>query len=180
MFDLKCFSMPIFQNMRIDIIKKDITIVTIVIINTFLIISTATAQEQASKPRKSGSQSSVTKNKEMVVKIFQEVINNRNISYIDEVYVTNVIDRSAFPGQAPGTVGLKEAVNGFYETFSDLKVTVEDVIAEGNKVATRETWKGTKKSNGKVGSGTVLHIFWIQEGKVTEEWSTGWDWIDKL
>lgn len=116
----------------------------------------------------------------MILKLFQEVINQRNISYIDEVYVPDAIDHSAFPGQAPGIAGIKEAVKGFLEIFPDLKVTVEDIIAEGNKVASRETWKGTKKSTGKSVSGSVLHIFRIQDGKITEEWSKGWEWADQL
>ncbi len=125
--------MPVFQNTRINIIKKTTTIVTIFIFNTFLIISTATAQEQTSKAEKSVNQNSaLTKNKEMILKLFQEVINQRNVSYFDQVYVPNAIDHSAFPGQAPGTAGIKEAIKGFLETLSDLKVTVEDVIAEGN------------------------------------------------
>lgn len=114
----------------------------------------------------------------MILKLFQEVINQRNVSYFDQVYIPNAIDHSAWEGQAPGRAGIKEAVKGFLETFSDLKVTDIDIIAEGNKVATREIWEGTQKSAGKASSGSVIHIFWIQDGKVTEEWSKGWDWVD--
>ncbi len=181
MFYLKCLPMPVFQNTGINIVKKTAAIVALFIINAFLIISTATAQEQTSKAEKNVNQNStLTRNKEMILKLFQEVINQRNVSYFDQVYVPNAIDHSAWSGQGPGTAGIKEAVKGFLETFSDLNVTVEDVIVEGNKVVTRETWKGTQKSTGKAGSGSVIHIFWIQDGKVTEEWSKGWDWADKL
>lgn len=181
MFYLKCFRMQVFQNTKLAIIRKTATAVTFFLINAFLIISTATAQEQTPNAEKSANQNSaLTKNKEIILKLFQEVINQRNVSYFDQVYVPNAIDHNAWAGQAPGIAGIKEAVKGFLETFSDLKVTVEDVIAEGDKVATRETWTGTQKSTGKKGSGSVIHIFWIKDGKVTEEWSKGWEWADKL
>ena len=122
----------------------------------------------------------LTENKEIVLNVFQEVINQRNVSHIDQVYIPDAIDHSAWPGQKPGTAGIIEAVKGLLELFSDLTVSVEDIIVEGDKVATRETWTGTKKSNGKNGSGTVMHIFWIKDGKVTEEWSQGWEWIDQF
>jgi predicted SnoaL-like aldol condensation-catalyzing enzyme len=180
MFYLKYLWALFFQYRR-DFVKKAAIFVTFFIINTFLIISTAIAQEQTSKAEKGINQTSaLLENKEIILKLFHEVINLRNVSYFDQVYVPNAIDHSAWPGQAPGTAGIKQAVKEFLETFSELKVTVEDVIAEGNKVATRETWKGTHTSTGKAGSGSVIHIFWIQDGKVTEEWSRGWDWADKL
>ncbi len=181
MFHLKCFPMQIFQNTKIAIIRKTATAVTFFLINIILIISSSTAQAQTTNAKKSANQNStVTKNKEIILKLFQEVINQRNVSYFDQVYVPNAIDHNAWAGQAPGIAGIKEAVKGFLETFSDLNVTVEDVIAEGDKVTTRETWQGTQKSTEKKDSGTVIHIFWIKDGKVTEEWSKGWEWADKL
>lgn len=92
----------------------------------------------------------------------------------------NMVDHSAFPGQAPGTEGIKNAVGDLLETFPDLKVTVEDLIAEGDKVVSRETWRGTHGPTGKAATGSIIHIFRISEGTITDEWSLGWDWLEKL
>ena len=119
-------------------------------------------------------------NKELILRLFREVFNQHAISAIDELYAPDVVDHSAFPGQAPGTEGIKFAIKGFFEIFSDLNVTVEDVIAQGDKLATRETWRGTQGPSGKAAVGSVMHIFRIRKGKITDEWSRGWDWLEKL
>lgn len=122
----------------------------------------------------------IENNKQVILHLFQEVVNQRNPSAIDDLYASNVVDHSAFPGQAPGTEGIKNAVRDFLRAFADLEVTVEDMIAEDDKVVTRETWRGTHGPTGKTATGTVIHIFRIREGQITEEWSQGWDWLENL
>jgi ketosteroid isomerase-like protein len=122
----------------------------------------------------------VDQNKQLILRLFGEVFNRQAIAVIDELYAPNVVDHSAFPGQAPGTEGIKFAIKGFFEIFGDLEVTVEDVVAEDDKVVTRENWRGAHRPSGKTASGSVIHIFRIREGKITDEWSQGWDWLEKL
>ena len=119
-------------------------------------------------------------NKQLILRLFEEVFNQQSISVIDELYDPNVVDHSAFPDQAPGVKGINSAITGFFEIFDNLNITVEEIIAEDNKVVTRETWRGTHKHTGKIAEGTVIHIFHITEGKITDEWSRGWDWLEKL
>lgn len=124
--------------------------------------------------------SELENNKQLILRVFQEVLNERNPSVIDELCAPNMVDHSAFPDQAPGTEGIKNAVGDLLETFPDLKVTVEDLIAEGDKVVSRETWRGTHGPTGKAATGSIIHIFRISEGTITDEWSLGWDWLEKL
>lgn len=125
-------------------------------------------------------QSITEKNKQLILELFQKVINEKNPSFIDDLYIPDVVDHSAFPGQALGTEGIKNAVQDFLETFTDLEATVEDVIAEDDKVVTRETWKGILKPSGKSVEGSVIHIFRIRDGKITDEWSRGWSWLKNI
>lgn len=122
----------------------------------------------------------IEQNKQLVLRLFEEVFNQQALSVIDELYAPNVVDHSAFPDQVPGREGIKSAIKGFFETIDDLEVTVEDIIAEDDRVVTRETWRGTHVPSGKTAAGTVIHIFRIREGKITDEWSRGWDWLEKL
>ncbi|MHC1755206.1 MAG: ester cyclase [Methanosarcina sp.] len=119
-------------------------------------------------------------NKQLILRLFREVFNQQALSVIDELYASNMVDHSAFPGQAPGTEGIKFAIKGFFETIKDLEITVEDIIAEDDKVVTRETWRGIHGPSGKTAAGSIIHIFRIREGKITDEWSRGWDWFEKL
>ncbi len=119
-------------------------------------------------------------NDQLVLRLFGEVFNKHDASVIDELYDPNVVDHAAFPDQAPGVAGIKSAISGFFEMFDDLNITVEDVIAEDDKVVTRETWRATHRTSGKSASGTVIHIFRVRDHKITDEWSRGWDWLEKL
>ena len=123
---------------------------------------------------------SINRNKQVVLRLFNEVFNQRSLSVLDMLYDPNVVDHSAFPDQASGVEGIKSAIIDFFEVFDNLKITVEDVIAEDDKVATREVWRGTHKPSGKVAEGTIIHIFRLHEGKIIDEWSRGWDWLERL
>lgn len=125
-------------------------------------------------------QSIIEKNKQLILGLFNEVFNQQTTSVIDKFYAPNVVDHSAFPGQATGTKGIKNTVQDFLETFADLEVAVEDVIAENDKVVTRETWKGIHNPSGKSVEGSVIHIFRIRGDKITEEWSRGWSWLEEI
>ncbi len=130
--------------------------------------------------KKEGKNMTINENKQVVLRLFGEVFNQQSLSVIDELYDSSVVDHSAFPDQVPGIEGIKSAIKGFFGIFDNLKITVEDVIAEDDKVVTREIWRGTHKLSGKAAEGTVIHIFRIRDGKIADEWSRGWDWLEKL
>ena len=116
-------------------------------------------------------------NKQLVERVFEELINEKKVENIDLYYVPGVIDHSAWPGQAPGREGLKQAIESFHKSYRDLHVQVDEVITSGNNVVTRETWKAVNSTTSKPVTGTVIHIFKLEDGKVTDEWSEGWEWL---
>jgi len=123
---------------------------------------------------------SVEENKALIRRVFEEVLNQRNVAVIDEAFAPDSVDHSAWEGQAPGPAGVKEAVSGVLDLFPDLRVTVESAIGEGDHVATRETWRGTHAPTGKPATGTVMHLFRLSGGRIAEEWSEGWGWFEQL
>ena len=120
---------------------------------------------------------SLEENKARIHRLFEEAVNRQNVAVIDEMFAPTFVDHSAWPGQAPGPAGTKQALTDFYAAFPDLHVTLETVIAEGEQVATRETWHGTNATTGKQATGTVMHFFQFADGKIVEEWSEGWGWL---
>lgn len=116
-------------------------------------------------------------NKELVKKIFEELINKKDLTALDRYVAKDVVDHSAWPGQAPGREGLRAAVSGLHEGYPDIRANVKQVIAEGDMVSTREEWTATEKATGKKRSGWVMHMFKIKNGIITEEWSKGWEWL---
>lgn len=141
-----------------------------------LLVSSASAQEGGH----TGAHMPIDQNKQLILRLFGEVFNHQSIAVVDELYAPNVVDHSAFPGQAPGTEGIKSAIKGFFGIFDDLEVAVEEVVAEDDMVVTRERWRGKHRLSGISATGTVIHIFRIHDGKITDEWSRGWDWLEKL
>jgi predicted ester cyclase len=54
-----------------------------------------------------------------------------------------VRDREGYPGQAPGPEGYRQVVTAIRDAFPYLRLTVGDILAEGDKVAFRYTMEGT-------------------------------------
>jgi steroid delta-isomerase-like uncharacterized protein len=123
---------------------------------------------------------------ELVRRIFEEAVNQGDTDVIGEIYAENFIDHSPGPDQAPGPAGIVNVVNQYRAAIPDLKITIEDVIVAGDRVITRETWRGTHRH--KLGDllptnasfvATRIHIFRIENGRVAEEWTAG-SIIDRL
>ncbi|HEX7847153.1 MAG TPA: ester cyclase [Chitinophagaceae bacterium] len=141
----------------------------------FLLINACNMHEE----KNSSVQPSVQeKNKELIRTGFDNVVNKQNYSLIDSLFADSIYDHGAFEGQEQGFAGFKKAVIDFLSTFSHIEATIEEIIAERDIVATREHWTVTRKSDNKVLSGVVMHWFRIDNGKVTDEWSKGWEWME--
>ena len=55
----------------------------------------------------------------------------------------DIVDRSASPDQPPGLAGIVLWMRGMHASLSGLSGVVEDTVVEGDKVASRITWRGT-------------------------------------
>lgn len=116
-------------------------------------------------------------NKALVRRIFDEVINQRNVVAADEIFAADVRDHTVPPGLPPGRDGLKANFGAFLAAFPDLSFTVEDMIAEGDQVVTRRTFRGTHQGplfgippTGRPVTVTGIDISRVEAGKVVEHW----------
>jgi predicted SnoaL-like aldol condensation-catalyzing enzyme len=119
-------------------------------------------------------------NKAIVLRVFEEAINTHNPALVYELYAPAFVDWSASPGQLPGPAGIEQALIFFNTILPDVEVTVDASIAEGDLVATRETWRGTDPTTGREVEGKTLHFWRLEEGKIIEEWSAGWEWLAQI
>jgi ketosteroid isomerase-like protein len=94
-----------------------------------------------------------------VRQVFERIVNQGDLAFVDEVYAPGFVDHSAWPGQAPGPAGIRDAIRDLRAMLPDLRVTVEQLIAEGDDVATRERWRATDAPTGQPITGAVMHIF---------------------
>lgn len=125
----------------------------------------------------------VDENKALVRRSSEELWSKGNVAVIDELFATNYVLHAPPPGVTPDREGYKQFVRMHHVVFPDFRNTVEDVIAEGDKVALRWTWSGTHKgeymgiaSTGKQVTVAGISILRIEGGKIVEEW----DEVDML
>ena len=86
-------------------------------------------------------------NKALVRRAFEEVWNQSKLTVIDELIASNAVynDPNVPGGKLTGPEGVKQFVQIYRTAFPDVRVTINDQIAEGDKVVTRWTATGTHK-----------------------------------
>lgn len=90
---------------------------------------------------------SVEENKAVVRRFFEEFVSKGNLAVADEVVGPDVdhVTHGAPPGTPLGPEGAKKRLPIFRNAFPDFRITIEDMVAEKDKVATRLTFRGTHK-----------------------------------
>ncbi len=78
-------------------------------------------------------------------RFIEEVLNEKNLAAADELVAEDVVELDPFPGQEQGREGLKEVLGMLFAAFPDQHWTIEELIAEGDKVVNRFTWHGTHR-----------------------------------
>lgn len=86
---------------------------------------------------------STENNKARLRRLDDEVFNKGNLSIVDELVAENFINHDPFPGEPPGREGFKQVATMLRAAFSDLHLTHEEMIAEGDIVVERFTMRGT-------------------------------------
>jgi steroid delta-isomerase-like uncharacterized protein len=115
--------------------------------------------------------------KATIGKLYEEAVNGRNMDVIDEFVKEDVIENEEFPGIASGREGVKQFFRMMVEAFPDLRFDVQDVIAEGDRVAARCVMTGTHQgqfmdipATGKKVTVHLIDIFRFEGGKLAEHW----------
>jgi predicted ester cyclase len=114
-------------------------------------------------------------NKAIVRRFYDEAINKKNLAAIDEFVDPNVIDHSGLPG---GIEGVKQLFSMTLMAYPDLHLTLEDKIAEGDKVVTCLTWRGTHQGEfmgipptSEHVANTSIDFVRLANSKVAERWN---------
>ncbi len=107
-----------------------------------------------------------------------EAINQGDLSAFDAVIARDAVDHGLPPGVPPTAQGTKMFLAAFRAAFPDLHYTVDDTIAEGDRVVQRITGTGTMKgdfqgmkASNKSATWTEIHIVRFQNDKVCEHWA---------
>jgi len=105
-----------------------------------------------------------------IVRRFVEEFNKRNLAIIDELVSPDYVDHDRkVRGRETDFNHGKQALAKLLKDYPDLHTTIEDIIAEGDKVWYLEKDTGTD-SSGKKMDATSLIILRIVNGKFVESW----------
>ena len=115
-------------------------------------------------------------NKALVRRFYEEVINQRNLDLVDELCTTTHVYHNP-PTTLHGREEFKQLLSVYITAFPDARFTVEDEIAEGERVASRYTFRGTHQGElmgipptGKPVTVTGMIINRIVNGQSEEGW----------
>ena len=127
-----------------------------------------------------------------IVRSLIEAYNKQNLDPLDDLIAPDYVDHIL---QIRGPEGVKQAYSDFYKGFPDTHSTIEDIIAEGDKVCLRYTNTGTHKGElrgkylltpsgalaptGKKFKTISVEIYRIVNGKIVEGW-TVLDWFTHM
>ena len=110
--------------------------------------------------------------KQFVREHFEDFVNRRNAAVIRKNMTPDFYDHDGPGGKPTGVDGDEQMMIAMYKSMPDLHVTIEDMIAAGDKVMCRNVWRWTDAASGKQKQfrGFVL---WRFEGeRIAERWAT--------
>jgi steroid delta-isomerase-like uncharacterized protein len=116
-------------------------------------------------------------NKDLARRSWEMLVNEHNRDAIDELYTPDLVWHE--PDQdVEGTEEARRFLNTYLSAFPDMRVSVEDVIAEGDKAVTRWTIRGTHQGEieefgpptGRQVEIKGITIHRLEGGKIAEEW----------
>jgi len=116
-------------------------------------------------------------NKNVVRRLLEEVFNKNNFSVADELIAANYVYREPTVGEKRGQQGFRDLITTYKNAFPDATITINEQVAEGDRVVTRWTATGTHRGELFGTPATNKHVSVqgvivsrITNGKVTEEY----------
>jgi steroid delta-isomerase-like uncharacterized protein len=119
---------------------------------------------------------SAEENKAIIRRVFEEGLNQRRLDLFDALLAPTYVNHN-MPAPTPGPAGFKAVIGMFLSAFPDISITVEDVLAEGDRVATRGTFRGTHQGEfmgvpptGKAVAVSYIDLWRLEGGRAVENW----------
>ncbi len=83
-------------------------------------------------------------NKAVVRRYYDEVLNGQRVAVLDEIAAEDYVENDPFPGMGNGREQLKLRAGALISAFSPCTFKIEDIVAEGDRVAVRWRSRGTQ------------------------------------
>jgi predicted ester cyclase len=104
---------------------------------------------------------------------FEDFVNRQDLDAADRNFAPSFVDHGddVPPNLPRGIEGAKQYLAAAFKRFTDIQVTIEDMVAEGDKVVVRNWWTATdSQSNQKIEFRGIV-IWRIENRKIVERWA---------
>jgi len=128
-------------------------------------------------PRRKEEIMSEDDNKVLVRRYYDEVLNGGSIDLLEELAVADYVEHNPFPGQGNGRNDLEARARLLVTAFNPSRFTIEDIVAEGDRVVVRWTSTGTHSGEfmgipptGRSFTIDGIDIHAVRDGRMAEHW----------
>ena len=118
-----------------------------------------------------------TEANKVLVRRYREAHNTNNLALLDEIVAADINSHNGMPGLTSGLQGGKRVHRTFLAAFPNGLITTEGLIAEGDQVVERFSFRGTNTgllmhapATGKKVTFSGMSVFRIANGKIVEHW----------
>ena len=114
-----------------------------------------------------------------------EDFNKRNLAFIEEVFSPHFVLHTALTAGWPrGLEGARKMFTTMLSAAPDIQATIEDIVAQGEKVAVRWTFRGTHAGESLLGGSPTgepfttvsISVYRFANGKIEEDWGVDARW----
>lgn len=116
-------------------------------------------------------------NEQIVRSLLDAIINQRRLDLAEDAVTADFIFHS-IPGLPRGPQGFLQTMTMYHTAFPDIQATFDDVLADGDRVVVRQTFRGTHQGplgpiapTGKQAQFSGIFIFRLEGGRLAEEWA---------
>lgn len=120
----------------------------------------------------------IQENRIIVHRFYGEVVNAGRLDLVDELVSPDFVEHFAPPQLPQGSNGLKQFLTMLRNAFPDLQGTVDDMMADDDKIIARLTLHGTHlgpfygiAATGKSVNWPAIHILRVEDSMIVERWA---------
>jgi predicted SnoaL-like aldol condensation-catalyzing enzyme len=115
----------------------------------------------------------LTEVKDFIRNHFEDFVNRKNLHVGETNFAPNFVDHGADvpPGLPPGPAGAIQYVGAALKQVPDLRVVIEDLIAEDDKVVVRNHWTGTDAASNQRLEFSGIVIWRIANRQIVDRWA---------
>ena len=141
---------------------------------TFLMLCGGLSAQCSARPMKENQVAANAESRKAVFRRAVEIWQKGHAELIDTVVTHDYVGHTSKGNR--NIDGLRARITEFHALYPDVKFTIEDQLAEGDRIATRMTGFGTSKETGRVVHLIGLNISRFVGNRIAEEWPV-WEFV---